>query len=270
MCFTLLPLVASLVLSFFEWPLIGQPVFTGIQNYIRLANDPTFWTALGNTVVFVAGYMILNLLVSLGLALWLTTKVRGRAIFRVLFFLPVVAPVVANAVIWRLLYNPSGGIFDFLVHALTGNPGPNFLGSNTWAMPAMILMSVWQGFGYNMMIFIAGIEAIPAPIKEAALLDGAGRWRGLTNIVLPLISPSIFFASVLTLLTSFQVFAQPYVLTGGGPGEATTTLVLYLYQAGFRDFQSGYASAIAWVLFIIIMIFTLIQFRLQRRLVSYD
>ena len=268
--FTLLPLAASLVLSFFEWPLIGEPIFAGIKNYVWLASDVSFWIAFGNTIVFVVGYMILNILLSLGLALWLTTKVRGRALFRVLFFLPVVAPVVANAVVWRLLYNQNGGVLDFLVRAVTGSPGPNFLGSNAWALPAIILMSVWQGFGYNMVIFIAGIEAIPSPVMEAALLDGAGGWHRVVNIVLPLISPSIFFASVMTLMTSFQVFTQPYILTGGGPGDSTTTLVLYLYRAGFRDFQMGYASAIAWVLFMVIMVFTLIQFRLQRRWVTYD
>lgn len=269
--FTLLPIAASLVLSLFEWPLIGEPVFAGLHNYIRLfTSDLVFRSVIVNTLYFVAGYIVCNLVVSLGLAVWLTSRIRGRAIFRVVFFLPVVTPMVANAVVWRLLYAPEQGTLAWLTHALVGGQAPNWLGSSTWAMPALIVMSVWQGFGYNMVIFIAGLESIPVSLHEAAMIDGAGRWNRFWRVSLPLLSPSMFFATVMTLITAFQVFTQPYILTGGGPGPRTTTLVLYLYQQGFQNYAMGYASAIAWVLFILIMIVTLVQFRGQRRWVHYE
>ncbi len=269
--FTVVPVIASLVLSFYEWPLIGKPVFRGVHNWIRLfTEDTVFPQVMLNTVYFVGAYIVGNLIVSLGLALWLTTKIRGRGFFRVVFFLPVVTPMVANAVIWRLIYTPNSGIADWLIHAVFGVNGPNWLGSPGWAMPALVLMSVWQGFGYNMMIFIAGLEAIPRSIREAAILDGTTAWQRLWRVLLPMLSPTVFFAVVMTLITSFQVFTQPYILTGGGPGSRTTTLVLYLYEHGFHYFDMGYASTIAWTLFVLIMFVTFIQFRVQRRWVHYE
>ncbi len=269
-CFTVLPIVASLVLSFYEWPLLGTAVFNGLDNFIKLFfHDPVFWEVVGNTLYFVVGYVILNLVISLGLGLWLTSKIRAKGIFRFIFFLPVVAPMVANAVVWRLLFTPHTGLIAQATKALTGLDGPNWLGSPQWSMPAVIIMSVWAGFGYNMIIFIAGIESIPVSLYEAASIDGAGWWTRLFRITLPLLSPSIFFATVMTIISSLQVFAQPYILTGGGPGSSTTTLVYYLYKQGFQGFEMGYASAIAWSLFILIMGLTLLQFRAQKRWVHY-
>ena len=268
--FTLIPLAASLVMSFYHWSLIGEIEFAGLANFARLISDPGFHRALLNTVVFVVLYMVGNLVLSLGLALWLSTKVRGKALLRVVFFLPVVSPMVANAVVWRLLYAPNGGVIDYLIGVVTGVENINLLGNSELAMLAMVIMSVWQGFGYNMIIFVAGIQAIPTSIIEASLLDGATPWRRMLNITLPSISPSIFFATVMTLMSSFQVFAQPYIMTGGGPGTATTTLVLYLYRAGFVDYQMGYAATIAWTLFLLIMTLTVVQFVLQRRWVHYE
>lgn len=268
--FTLIPIGASFVISLYHWPLVGQSSFAGTQNYRNLATtDPVFWQVLRNTFYYVFGYVPLNILLSLGIAVWLSSKIRGKNLFRVIFFLPVVTPMVANAMIWTLLYMPQSGVIDwFLVNGLHIS-GPNWLGSQTLAMPAMIVMSVWQGFGYNMLILSAGLQSIPLELYDAAAIDGASSWRRFLNVTLPLLTPFLFFAFVLTLITSFQVFTQPYVLTGGGPGVSTTTLVLYLYNNGFQYFKMGYASALAWILFVIIMTVTAIQFVGQRRWVHY-
>jgi multiple sugar transport system permease protein len=271
MLFTLLPIAASIVLAFYEWPLLGTPHFAGLSNFVKLfTTDSAFHSVLLNTVYFVGAYLIANLVISLGLAVWLTSRIRGKSIFRLIFFLPVVTPMVANALVWKLLFNPGNGIFDKALHGLFGVNAPNWLGDSTWAMPAVVLMSVWAGFGYNMLVFVAGIESIPTSLYEAASIDSAGPWQRFWHVTLPMLSPSLFFATVMTLITSFQVFTQPYVLTGGGPGNSTSTLVLYLYQRGFQGFEMGYASAIAWVLFLIIMLITFIQFRAQKRWVHYD
>ncbi|WP_298944557.1 sugar ABC transporter permease [uncultured Microbacterium sp.] len=271
LAFTIIPIGASLILSFYEWPMIGDAVFVGLDNFVRLfTKDPVFWQVVGNTLYFVVGYVILNLVVSLTLALWLTSKIRAKGLLRFVFFLPVVSPMVANAVVWRLLYAPDDGLIAWFFHTFTGTSGPNWLGSAEWAMPAVIIMSVWAGFGYNMIIFVAGIEGIPQSLYEAAAIDGAGWWRRLRSITFPMLTPSIFFATVMTIISSLQVFAQPFVLTGGGPGSSTTTLVFYLYQKGFQSYEMGYASSIAWSLFVLIMVITFVQFRSQKKWVHYS
>ncbi|HEU5432849.1 MAG TPA: sugar ABC transporter permease [Thermomicrobiales bacterium] len=271
LAFTLIPIVASFVLSLFDWPLLSSPSYVGLQNYRDLATkDPVFGQVLLNTVSFVVGYVPFNLLLSLGIAVWLSSKIRARNLFRIVFFLPVVTPMVANAMIWTLLYAPNTGVIDWFIATIFHVPGPNWLGSQNLAMPAMVAMSLWQGFGYNMLIFSAGLQVIPRDLYEAAALDGASAWRRFLNITLPLLTPFIFFGLVLTLITSFQVFTQPYILTGGGPGVSTTTLVLYLYNNGFQYFRMGYASALAWILFLIIMAITIVQFVAQRRWVHYE
>ena len=271
LAFTIIPIGASLILSFYEWPMIGDAVFVGLDNFVRLfTKDPVFWQVVGNTLYFVVGYVILNLVVSLTLAVWLTSKIRAKGLLRFVFFLPVVSPMVANAVVWRLLYAPDDGLIAWFFHTFTGTSGPNWLGSAEWAMPAVIIMSVWAGFGYNMIIFVAGIEGIPQSLYEAAAIDGAGWWRRLRSITFPMLTPSIFFATVMTIISSLQVFAQPFVLTGGGPGSSTTTLVFYLYQKGFQSYEMGYASSIAWSLFVLIMVITFVQFRSQKKWVHYS
>jgi multiple sugar transport system permease protein len=205
----------------------------------------------------------------MALAVWISPKIRGRAAYRVLFFLPAVTPMVANAIVWQLLLTPRG-VLDGLWKSLTGSDAPNFLGSTNWAMGCVVVMSVWQGFGYNMLVFSAALDAVPSSLVEAATVDGAGPIRRYFTIVLPLLSPSLFFAVTMTLITSFQVFIQPYILTGGGPGVSTETLVMYLYRTGFEQFKMGQASATAWVLFLIIMAVTALQFLGQKRWVHYD
>jgi multiple sugar transport system permease protein len=267
--FTLLPIVVSLVISLFNWPLLGIPTFLGLGNYQRLFSDPIFGQVVWNTVLFVVLYVPLNLVVSLGLAAWLTPRIKGRHIFRVIFFIPSITPVVANVVVWRMLYQP-GGFIDGVAQSATGIPAPNFLGDEKWAMIAIVVMSVWQGFGYNMLVFSAALDAVPENLTEAAAIDGANAWTIFFRIKLKLISPSIFFATMMTLITSFQVFAQPFILTKGGPGSATSTIVLYIYNQGFQFHQLGLASAAAWVLFVIILGVTAVQFLGQKKWVHYD
>ena len=269
LAFTAFPIVASLLLGFYDWPVIGDHTFTGVKNYESLLSSGEFKTAVINTIVFVVLYVPLNIVISLGLAVWISPRIRPRGLYRTIFFIPVVTPVVANAAIFSLILAPNG-LVDSLMQTWFGVQAPNFLGSKTWAMPAVVLLSIWQGFGYNMLVFSAALDNVPTSLTEAATIDGAGASARFFRIVLPLITPSIFFAVVLTLISSFQVFTQAYVLTGGGPGNATTTMVLYLYEQGFQFYNLGLASAIAWVLFIIILIITVFQFIGQRKWVHYD
>lgn len=267
--FILFPLVAAVVISLFDWSLLAPPTFIGLGNYAQLlSKDPVFHQILLNTLYFVFGYVPLNIVMSLGLAIWLSGRIRAKSLFRVIFFFPVMTPGVAVSLVWLLMYDRSGVINWFL--SLIHIQGPNWVGSTTWAMPAVILMSLWYGVGYNMLVFGAGIQAIPANFYEAASIDGATRFNQFWNVTIPLLSPSIFFALVMTLITSFQVFDQVFILTGGGPGASTTTLVLYTYQNGFSYFRMGYAASVSTVLFLLIMVVTIGQFILQRRWVHYE
>jgi multiple sugar transport system permease protein len=270
LAFTAFPIVASLIIGFYNWPVIGSHTFIGLKNYENLLTSKEFHTAILNTFVFVLLYVPLNIVISLGLAVWIGSKgIRLRGLYRTIFFIPAVTPVVANAAIFSLILSPNG-LIDSLMQTWFGVQAPNFLGSKTWAMPAVVMLSIWQGFGYNMLVFSAALDAVPASLTEAAAIDGAGSVARFFRIVLPLITPSIFFAVVLTLISSFQVFTQAYVLTGGGPGNATTTMVVYLYEQGFQFYKMGLASAVAWVLFIIILVITVFQFIGQKRWVHYD
>lgn len=267
--FTLGPIVASVVIAFFSWPVIGERSFTGFTNFVTVFTaDPMFWRTVGNTLLFVVLYVPLNFVLALGLAIWISPRIRARGLYRLLFFLPAVTPIVANALVWRLLVQPNGAFAD--IARWFGVDGFNPLGTEAGAMTVIIAMSLWQGFGYNMLVFSAGLDSIPDQLYEAASLDGAGPFRRFWNITLPMLSPSIFFATVMTLITAFQVFAQPYVLTGGGPGISTTTMVMYLYQRGFQLYDLGVASAVATVLFAIIALITAVQFIGQRKWVHYE
>jgi multiple sugar transport system permease protein len=268
--FTLIPIVGSIVLAFFSWPILGDHKFVGGRNFVTLlTTDPVFFRALRNTVLFVVLYVPVNFVISLGLAVWISPRIRLRGLYRVLFFLPAVTPIVANALVWRLMLQPKGLVDGVLTSSL-GLAPTNFLGGETTAMVCVVAMSVWQGFGYNMLVFSAGLDAINPNLYEAAEIDGVGRWRQFWTITIPMLSPSMFFAAVLTLITSFQVFSQPYILTGGGPGVATQTMVMYMYQKGFQFYQLGTASAISTLLLIIIVLVTGLQFLGQRRFVHYD
>jgi multiple sugar transport system permease protein len=267
--FLVVPMIASLGLSFYDWELLRPPRFSWLQNYQTLLNDRLFRQVLLNTAYYTVGLVPLNIVVSLGLALWLNTRLRGIGLFRLGFFMPVVTVTVAVSLVWKWMYQPDVGLINVAL-GWFGTRGLNWLGDPRWAMPALILMSLWKGFGYNMVLFLAGLQGIPSTIYEAAVIDGAGAWQRFWRITLPLLSPTMFLAIVLTIISSFQVFDQAYVMTGGGPVNATNTVVLYIFQSGFQFFRMGYASAIAWVLFAVIFLFTLAQMRLQRTWVQYD
>lgn len=268
--FTAVPVVLSIVMSLYNWPAFGERSFNGFGNYVNLfTKNPDFWPALRNSAVFTILYVPANIAVSLGLALALSSRIKGRAAFRVLFFIPVVTPVVANALVWKMLLQPKGLINGVSV-SVFGVELPNFLADPTWAMIMIVVMSVWQGMGYNMLIFSAALEQLPDSVMEAARIDGAKGWRMLARIKIPLISPSIFFAVIMTMISAMQVFAQPQLLTGGGPGNSTLPLVMFIYQQGFTFQDLGLAAAGAWILFVIIILITAVQFGAQKKLVHYE
>ena len=266
--FLVVPIIASVVLSFTNWKLLGKPEFVGLANYIRLfAADPQFWPVLRNTLFFTAEYLVLNIIISLGLAVWISSLKVGQRWFRVVFFLPTFTPGIAVAIVWMLIFAPDG-FFDFVMGSLSIHI-PNLLTDQTLAMQAVVVVSLWAGVGYNTVLFNAALDMVPANYLEAARIDGASAWDRFWKIRLPLISPTLFFGTVMTAITSLQVFDQIYVMTRGGPGNATATLGYAIYQRGFQNFQMGYASAIAWVMFALIMALTALQFWLQRKWVHY-
>jgi multiple sugar transport system permease protein len=266
--FFFLPVVAGLLLSLTDFDIyaIGRPEtarFVGLRNYADVLSNPLFWKALGNTLFFVAVGGPLSVLTSLGAALLVNSKLtRFQGFFRSVFFMPVVTTLVAVAIAWRYLYHPDYGLLNWALGAI-GLPGVDWLGDARWAMTSIIIMSVWKNFGYNMLIFIAGLQSIPEELYEAADLDGAGAWARFRHVTLPSLGPTFLFVGVMTMLGNFQVFSEPYVMTQGGPLRATTTVVLLMYEEGFRWWRIGMAAAIAFVLFAIMLAGTLLQMRLQ-------
>jgi len=267
--FFFLPVVGGLLLSLTDFDLyaMGDPSAArviGLANYARILHDPLFWKALGNTFYFVVVGGPLSVIASLAAALLVSgRRVRFPGLFRSIFFMPVVTTLVAVAIVWRYLYHPQYGLVNWALGALH-LPAIDWLGDPHWAMPAIIVMTVWKNFGYNMLIFVAGLQSIPEELYEAASLDGAGAWARFVHITLPGLAPTFLFVGVTTMLGQFQLFSEPYVMTQGGPLKATTTVVLLMYQEGFRWWRLGMAAAIAFVLFVIMLIGTLLQMRLQR------
>lgn len=268
--FLLLPILATLGLSLFNWPIIQPPKFIGLANFRQMFTaDPAFGDVVVNTLVFVLAYVSVNVVVSLAFAAWLTSIGPGSTVFRSLLYLPVLVTPVAVAMIWQWIYAPRYGLMNWVL-GLVGIHGPNWLGSTDWAMPALVLMCVWQLFAQNMFIFVAGIQAVPATYYEAATIDGAGAARRFFHITLPMLSPVLFFGITMTLITSFQTFDQVFVLTLGGPGDATNILGLYVYSNAFRFFRMGYGASVAVVLFGLVLFVTLLQFWGQRKWVYYE
>lgn len=269
--FIVLPLLASLVISFFNWSLYGSPEFVGIENYRRMfsGEDPAFWRVLLNTTIFGIAYTILNLLIALGISYWLQhLRESYSRVLRVIFFIPVVTPMAGNALIWRLLLSDQG-----VVNAALGKIGISpieWLNDPALAMLSLLMMSLWQGLGYNIVVLTAGLNGLNTSVLEAAKIDGAGGWTRFIKVVFPMISPTVFFCTIMTVIGAFKVFAQPYFLTKGGPGESTNMMVLYLYNNGFSYDKLGYASSLAWVLFVVVMLLTALQFTQQKRWVNYD
>jgi multiple sugar transport system permease protein len=262
--FTIGPLLASLLLTLYSWDLLTPPRFVGLDNFLQLAGDRSFWAALGHTLSFIAGYVPLVTVLALGLALALNTRLRGIGMIRTAFFLPVVSSWVAVALLWSWLFNPKFGLINYLL-SLVGIAGPGWLFDPRWAMPAIVLTSVWKDLGFVLVLFLAGLQAIPSDFYEAAALDGAGRWRQFRHITLPLLAPTTFFVTVISLINSFQVFDQVWIMTDGGPAGATSVLVEQVVRNAFSYGEMGYAAAISWVLFALVFGVTLLQFRLQRQ-----
>jgi multiple sugar transport system permease protein len=261
------PMVFSLAMSFCSYDVIHEPRFVGLDNYsFMLLRDPLFWQSLGNTAFMVLA-LPLSMAFSLAIALLLNTQVKGMAAYRTIFYLPAVTPTVATAVLWYALLNPDG-----LINAgvrLLGIDPPSWLGDKNWSKPAIVLMGLW-GAGGGMIVWLAGLQGIPQQLYEAAAIDGAGRIRRFFSITLPMLTPYIFFSFVTGVIGVFQIFAQALILTKGGPADSTLFYVYYLFNNAFRYFKMGYASAQAWILFIIVLSLTILQLRLSKRWVHYD
>ena len=268
--FFFLPVVAALVLSFTDFDIyaianLDNTRFVGVRNYAQLLAAPVFWKALGNTFYFALVGGPLTVAVSLGAALLVNAPlVRWKVFFRTVYFVPFVTTLVAIAIVWRYLYHTRYGLLNYGLERIGLGP-IDWLGNPRWAMPAIILMAVWKNFGYNMLIFIAGLQSIPEELYEAARIDGARAMQRFWHVTLPQLGPTLLFVSVITMIGYFQLFVEPYVMTAGGPLRSTTSVVLLMYEEGFRWWRMGFAAAIAFVLFVVILLATLVQFRLQRR-----
>jgi multiple sugar transport system permease protein len=267
--FFVLPVIAGLVLSFTDFDIyaIGDPGVArvvGLRNYHQVLTEPDFWNALRNTLYFVVAGGPLSMVVSLGAALLVNSRrARMKGLFRVVFFTPVVTTLVAVSIVWRYLYHPHYGLIDRGL-GLLGIAPIDWLGNPHWAMPAIMLLATWKNFGYNMLILVAGLQSVPEELYEAAQLDGASAWDRLIHITLPSLQPTLLFVGVMTVIGQFQMFAEPYVMTQGGPLRSTVSVVLYMYEQGFRWWHLGLATSIAFVLFAIMLVATLVQLRLQR------
>jgi multiple sugar transport system permease protein len=267
--FFFVPVAASLLLSVTDFDIyavadLSALRFVGLDNYTALLADPLFWRAMRNTFYFVLVGGPLSIAVSLGAALLVDARVaRWKGLFRTVFFLPVTTTIVAVAVVWRYLYHPRYGLLNQALVALGFAP-IDWLGDPAWSMPAIILMAVWKNFGFNMIVLLAGLQSIPERLYEAASLDGAGPWRRFTAITLPMLAPTLGFVTLLTAIGYFQLFAEPYVMTQGGPAGSTRSVVLLMYEEGFRWWNLGRAAAMAFLLFLVILAATALQLRLRR------
>ncbi|MBN1285921.1 MAG: sugar ABC transporter permease [Anaerolineae bacterium] len=264
--FLLIPLVFSLVLSFTNWQGVTFQglEWVGLDNYDFLMGDRRFWNAMGNSAKYTLMAVPLGMLVSLAIAVVLNQKLKGVYLFRTLFFMPVISSWVAVAVIWVTLLDPTSGIVNYLLD-LIGLPPVNFLGDPNTALPALVMIAVWKGAGFQMVIWLAGLQAIPEALYDAAAIDGASWWQSFRNVTLPLLAPTTFFLAVTGVIGSFQVFTSVYVMTKGGPLGSTDVVVHRIYQRAFQNFDMGYASAQSWVLFGIIFAATLLQLWVNRR-----
>ncbi len=268
LAFVIGPMVYAIGLSLYRWDLLSPPTFVGLGNYAEMIQNETFWKVMRNTSYYTLGYMALNILTALGAALALN-RIRGKVFFRTLFFMPVVTSAIAVSLIWLWMLNPQFGVVNTFLRGMGIAEPPKWFSSTAWAMPGVILMSAWWNLGYNMVILLAGLQSIPESLYEAAMLDGASRTQRFTHVTLPMLTPTLFFVVVVTFIGSFQVFDQIFIMTNGGPADATRVMVMYIYSLGFQRFDMGLAAAVAMVLFAILLVMTLVQFRLQRRWVFY-
>jgi multiple sugar transport system permease protein len=262
---TLVPVVIALALSFLTWNSYDTPTWAGLDNFRRMVGSDTFWTALLNTAYYAAGHIPLTLALSLGFAVLLNRKLRGVNFFRTALFIPYVTSLVAAAVVWNMLFSPEVGPVNQALRALGIADPPGWTTSTTWAMPAIILTSVWRDLGYYMVIYLAGLQTIPVELHEAAGIDGATSWQRFRHVTLPGLRPTTFFVLIMLTVSSFKVFDLVQVMTDGGPGRSTLVLSQLIFREGITEGRFGYSSAISMVLFAVVLTVTLIQFRLQKR-----
>jgi len=266
--FTLYPMVGALWTSLHSWNLLSPMQWVGFDNYIKLAQDPATHRAFLNTLYYLVGYLPLVYVGGLALALALNSRIPARNLLRGVYFLPVVTSWIVVALVWRWLLNPDIGIVNFAL-GLVGIDGPGWWTDPAWAMPSIIIASAWKDLGFVMIILLAGLQAIPADLYEAARVDGAGPWRRLVSVTMPMLSPSTFFVIVISLINGFQVFDQVYAMTGGGPAGASTVVVQQIYDLTFRYGRAGEASALSWMLFLLVLLVTIVQIRGQKKWVNY-
>lgn len=262
--FMLFPILFGFYIMFTDWNLGAERQFIGLENFETLLKDRLFWKSLVNSIYYAFVAVPTGIFIAFWLALALNRKLRGMILFRTLFFLPQITLTVAAATVWRWIYQPEVGLINYLL-GLIGIEGPNWIHSTSWAMPAVIIMSNWQGVGFAMLIILAGLQGIPEELYEATALDGANPWQQLRFVTLPMLSPALFFVIVTSLIGAFQSFDQFFVLTNGGPADATTTLTLYIFNNGFKFFKMGYGAALAAVLFLLILIVTIVQWYVGKR-----
>jgi len=268
--FFFLPVIAALILSFTDFDIyavadLGNLRFVGLDNYLQLLRTPLFWKALGNTAWFVVLGVPLSIAMSLVAALLLDSRLaRFKGFLRTAYFAPVVTTLVAVAVIWRYLLHTRYGLVNWLLGGIGIGP-IDWLGDPRWSMPAIVLFAVWKNFGYNMIILLAGLQTIPEELHEAARIDGASAWQRLRHVTLPGLAPVLLVVSILTMAGYFQLFAEPYVMTQGGPAESTVSILYFMYEQGFKWWNLGFASAVAFVLFAIMFALTMLQLRVSER-----
>jgi len=263
--FTLIPMLFSFALAFMAWDAFSTPEFIGLDNFRRLIGDENVRIAIRNTIYYTVGNVPLTMIASLALALLLNRKMRGVKFFRAAFFFPFITSLVAVAVVWNMLLHPTMGPVNNILRSLGMTDPPRWTASTTWAMPAIIIASVWRGMGYYMVLYLAGLQAIPKTLYEAAQVDGATKWKQFIHVTLPMLRPTTFFVTIMLTISSFRVFDLVEVMTGGGPGRATTVLVTQIYNEAFLRFNFGYASAISLVLFVLVMVITIVQFTIEKK-----
>ncbi|NRY60239.1 carbohydrate ABC transporter permease [Clostridium beijerinckii] len=267
--FTLIPMIFAFALAFLNWDGSNPITFAGLDNFKHLFKDSTFKISIINTIYYSIGTVPLTLAASLGIAILLNKKIFARNFFRTVFFFPYVASLIAVAVVWNMIFNPSMGIVNsFLTSIGVANP-PGWTSSTVWAMPVIIFVSIWKNMGYYMVIYLAALQGIPAELYEAASLDGANSWQKFKNVTLPMLTPTTFFVSIMLTISCFKVFDFVYMMTQGGPGRSTMVLVYHIYNTAFKEFAYGYSSAMSMVLFVIVLAITIFQFRAEKKWVSY-
>lgn len=262
---TLVPMSAAFVIAFMEWDSYSPPEWVGFDNFERMLGNQSFWIALGNTAYYAAGHIPLTMLAALGLALLLNKRIRGLGFFRTTMFFPYITSLVAVAVVWNMLFNPTMGPINQFLEWIGVQDPPGWTTTSAWSMPAVIITSVWRDMGYYMVLYLAGLQAIPQEYYEAAEVDGANAWQRFWNITIPSLRPTTFFVLVMVTIASFKVFDLIVVMTDGGPGRSTLVLSQLIYREGIKENRFGYSSAISLVLFVIVLVFTVVQFRIQKR-----